>query len=256
MRLAPFVVPAIILTAVACGDDPSDRSAGDELDVIPASADLESFDDDRTVTCERREFRLGDLRSAQPLVALGRADLEHALTDLAPDVVTEIGVLDPADWILVSEDEQRVVLVRPAPEGTGHEITTLRPDVDGWTLGTWGGVGDCTLEVALPDGLGEVEWAFEGGPPSADATSFTVLATEVDCASGRELGDQLLGPQVVESDEEIRIAFAAIPVGGAVECPGNPPTAAAIELAAPVGDRSIVDGRILGASLADVLPDL
>ena len=96
----------------------------------------------------------------------------------------------------------------------------------------------------LPAGLGEVEWELDPAFPSptAEDTEIHVLATERGCASGREMGDALRGPQVLETDTEVVIAFAVeLPLGGQ-ECPGNPPTAVTVTLDQPLGDRELVNG--------------
>lgn len=226
---------------------------GDELDAIPDTADVTSLDDDQEVICNGRRYRLGDLRSAQNLADLGRPDIEEALDAFLPQV-GQAGLWDADDWLLVSEDDERLTLF--GVRDGGVFLIGLERIPTGWTFGGSSSGGGCdVLEWPLPEGLGGVEWQFESDPPPADATSFTVLATEMACASGRQLGDQLLGPDVVESDDAIRITFAAIPLSGGADCPTNPPTAVTIELDEPVGDRSIVDGRALDASLFDVLPD-
>ncbi len=70
-----------------------------------------------------------------------------------------------------------------------------------------------------------------------------MLATEVECASGREMGDALQGPQVVETKTAVLLAFAAIPLAEPeVNCQGNPSTPVTIELAQPLGVRTIHDG--------------
>ncbi|MDE0134041.1 MAG: hypothetical protein OXH86_12470 [Acidimicrobiaceae bacterium] len=62
----------------------------------------------------------------------------------------------------------------------------------------------CEPAVVLPEGLGRVEVHLDpGNLPSAEATEVTVLVTEQGCANGREIGDALRGPQVVETDESV-----------------------------------------------------
>ena len=67
------------------------------------------------------------------------------------------------------------------------------------------------------------------------------------------MGERLLGPQVVETDHDVRIAFAAIPLVGAQNCPGNPPTAVSITLERALGDRVLIDGLLIGP-LSDLVP--
>ena len=55
----------------------------------------------------------------------------------------------------------------------------------------------------------------------------------------------MLKPEVIESATEIRIAMGVIPPDGSSACPGNSRDPIKIELAAPIGQRKIVDGLFL-----------
>jgi hypothetical protein len=80
-----------------------------------------------------------------------------------------------------------------------------------------------------------------------------VLVTEHACADGEPVGDRLVGPEVVMTDTEVKIAFAATPQSGFFTCPANMPQAEVVELPEPLGDRTVVDGYDLGISLAEFL---
>lgn len=102
--------------------------------------------------------------------------------------------------------------------------------------------------------MGNVEWVIDPAFPTPDAATIElhVLATETACTSGSELGDRLLGPQVVETADTVRIVFASIPLMGDQACPGNPPTPVTIPLTQPLGDRQLRDGLSVG-SIGDLL---
>ena len=67
------------------------------------------------------------------------------------------------------------------------------------------------------------------------------------------MGDRLLGPEVIETETEVLIVFAAQPQSGARTCQGNPETAIAIELSGPIGVRVMTDGLALASTLEDLL---
>ena len=102
----------------------------------------------------------------------------------------------------------------------------------------------CEPTLVFPEGLNRVEIRLDpDSPPDPDSRTIHVLATEVECASGREMGDALQGPQVVETKTAVLLAFAAIPLAEPeVNCQGNPSTPVTIELAQPLGVRTIHDG--------------
>jgi len=54
----------------------------------------------------------------------------------------------------------------------------------------------------------------------------------------------MLKPEVIESATEIRVAMGVI-VGSGGRCPSNPYAPITIKLAAPIGQRKIVDGLFL-----------
>lgn len=117
-----------------------------------------------------------------------------------------------------------------------------------WRIGRWSrDAYSCDVRVALPAGLAPVEIHLDpgidpGSLPQPGDTSIDLLATEMDCANGRNMGDALQGPQVIETDYEVLVAFAVIPVAGGANCPGNPSTRVTIELSRPLGERVLLDG--------------
>lgn len=44
------------------------------------------------------------------------------------------------------------------------------------------------------------------------------------------------------SDDTVMVTFGVVPLGGAQECQGNPPTAVTVRLPEPLGDRRLLDG--------------
>ena len=122
----------------------------------------------------------------------------------------------------------------------------------------WAGAsagGPCPLHTTLPEGLGVVEWRIDPAGPalSPESTSIQVLATERECASGQPMGDRLLGPEVVMTDTEALITFAARPLPGGQSCQSNPEQSVTVELPEPLGDREIIDGLATGLDLSDFL---
>lgn len=127
--------------------------------------------------------------------------------------------------------------------GEWEELAAVERRGDRWL---WAGESSgrrCEAAVVLPEGLGRVDVHLApDNLPSAEATEITLLVTEQGCANGREMGDALRGPQVVEADDSVVVAFAVVPGTGGANCPDNPPTSVTITLSEPLGDRSIQDG--------------
>ena len=130
------------------------------------------------------------------------------------------------------------------------------PPTDCW----WGGYDlsstGCENRVVLPPGLGHVAVHLNPAalPEPAD-TSVRLLVTEAGCTSGREMGDALRGPQVIETDEAVLVAFAVVPYVGAANCPDNPDVHATVELSRPLGDRALLHGVLVPPEPIQLRPD-
>ena len=229
----------------------SEYEVGDTLDVIALPGPDGSFPPDTEVECNGTGFDLGDLSSTR------------SLDEIDPDL---LGVLDgwltsgegefwvQEGWRLLFENQNEAQFVNASDAGVSFVGAELGPN--GWI---WAGASSgesCDVTRVLPEGLSAVEWEIDPstGRPGADATEVEFLATENSCASGQAMGERLLGPDVVETDDQVLVVVAAIALPGTQECPGNPSTPVTIELAAPLGDREIVDGSRVGP-LAELLAD-
>jgi len=154
---------------------------------------------------------------------------------------------------VLSRSDEQVLIVYVDADSVG--FMWFRSTGEGWK---WEGSSlddNCNLRTALPVGLGEVEWRLDPAFPSPDADTSVVhlLATERECASGEPMGDRLVGPQVVETDESVLIAFAATLQDGDEVCPGNPEAAVSVELPAPLGERTLRDGRLITTDLTELI---
>ena len=56
------------------------------------------------------------------------------------------------------------------------------------------------------------------------------------------MGDALKGPQVIETDVAVLVAFAVIPVAGVATCLGNRSTSVTIELSDPLASVGCMTG--------------
>ena len=55
-------------------------------------------------------------------------------------------------------------------------------------------------------------------------------------------GRRSQGPQVIETEDAVLLAFAVVPIAGTATCPDNPSTAVTVKLSAPLGRRWVYDG--------------
>lgn len=232
VELAELVDPDLVCVEGPLVDPGRPRpQPGDELDIaIVGDPPLDTL-----IGCEGVVLPLAAFRDAPPLDDAARDDVREALENAAPLVRSATG------WFILHEDDESMVLGRPSADGVGVRAVSLRRTAAGWSAL---GLGGCQRQPVLPDGLGSVSWRLDPATPepTSEATEVHLLVTEDGCASGEPMGERLLGPQVVETDIQVLIAFAAISKVGGVLCPGNPETAVTVPLDSPLGTRTLVDG--------------
>jgi hypothetical protein len=228
---------------------PEPIAPGTPLDVIVLPDAGGTYPPDTDVQCGGVRFTLGDLQSRRPVDDAGLQAVVDGWVGGAG------GTGWPADgWFVLSASDDAVTLANIADDGM--LVINAEMGRNGWIWAGAAGGGPCDVARRLPEGLGDVDWVLDPAfaAPDATTTEVHVLATETACAGGADLGERLLGPQVVETAADVRIVFAAIPQAGDATCPSNPPTAVTITLAQPLGDRVLVDGLSVGP-LLELLPD-
>ncbi len=236
-------------TIVDSRPDPIEPGTPLEVIVLP-DADG-TYPADTEVQCAGAQFTLGDLQSLTPI-----DEADPGLKAVVDGWVNGPGGSGwPVDgWVVLTETDSMATLILYT-DATMYSIGA-EARRNGWLWAGAAGGQACDVALQLPHGMGDVSWILDPDFPSPDATSteIHVLATERACTGGTAVGDRLLGPQVVETADSVRIAFAAIPLVGAQNCPGNPPTAVTVTLERPLGDRPVIDGLVIGPLSTLALP--
>lgn len=237
--LATAVDPGQVCITVAV----SDIAAGVELAVLPQAGG------DSLLTCDEEPFPASALDSPVPLATFdhpaARAMIPFIDSDSDSDSDADLD-LNPetaSQWIVLAAGADRALF---AKYGETVEVTALATatggawEVNGWTFG-------CDLKVGLPSGLGRVEIFIDPSRPfDQESNSIDVLVAELLCTGGQTMGNRLLGPEVVETDTEVILAFAAISRSAETfDCPTNPFKAVTITLDQPLAGRSVVNGMQL-----------
>ena len=76
---------------------------------------------------------------------------------------------------------------------------------------------------------GPATWALDPDAEiTGETTEFTAWVTERACASGRSSEDRIGGPDIQLSDDAVILSFGVVPLPGAQDCQGNPPTAVTV----------------------------
>ncbi len=229
----------------------SDDSIG-ALDVIVVPDETGEYPPDLIVACPGGpSFPISALAD---IAEIGPDDPDGMLAAIAPFLESEEGVFWPQDgWHLLYDSPREAILVAPLEENLAYMFLNREGDEWAWSGSSANG-NPCVLQYAVPASLNTVEWRLDPSTPEpgADTTELHVLLTERECVSGREIGDRLVGPQVVITDTDVRLAFAARPPpGDAQTCQGNPESPFTVELPERLGDREIIDAMSIGISLED-----
>lgn len=259
MSLKNFLF-VLLVTLLGCSEpaantNPQEHASSAALEIIVPPDEDGNFPPNLWVGCDRgREphFQMSDLDEIVPLAGNDPGGVAEAIE---PFLSSGEGEFWPQDnWLILRETEDRVLLVAPAEDGVSF-MDVIRVDGEWDEPGAQGG-GTCPLHYLTPEGLNRVDWRVDPDAPlDESATTLSIVVSEVDCASGQELGDRLRGPQVVMTADAVRIAFAAEPPpGDAFTCPSNPEATVIVELPEPLGDRVIIEGLALGVDLVDYLP--
>ena len=228
-------------------------SVAGDLDVIVVSDG--EYPPDVMVTCPGGPgFPIGAL---DDIAAVGADDPDGIFAAVKPFLVSEEGAAWPQEgWQLLHESQRDAILVSSFGDDLAFMFLDREGDEWAWSGSAING-NPCELQFMLPPDLNTVEWRLDPAVPGPgpEATELHVLLTERECVSGQEIGDRLVGPRVVMTDAEVRLAFAAEPPPGhAFSCQGNPETPFTVELPGPLGDREIIEGMAIGINLEDYLP--
>jgi hypothetical protein len=146
----------------------------------------------------------------------------------------------PTGWRVAAASPDRVDFLAPGRDGWYFVSVADIAEQGGWQAWEYGA---CDLQVRLPEGIGFATWDVDPAhPPQPDATSLTVLASEVACASGKPIDGRLAVPIVLYAPGAITIVLEVRSRPGGQDCQGTSPEPVTVELTEPLGDRALFDG--------------
>lgn len=238
---------------VACGTPTGPTEGGDDVFIVVPEADG-SLPGDVWVACPfRPPFPASALDRVTPVLDTDPPGLREVMEEFLSD---EEGQSWPQEgWQVLHRIDSAVLLVHHDAESDLISFMELE-----FKDGTWrwaGASSGCPgpLQIVPPEGLGVVSWRLdpEAAPLTPETTSIPLLVTELACVSGQPIGDRLVGPEVLMTEQEVLIAFGARPLPGGGDCRDNPEQPVMVQLPEPLGDRVVRDGMDTGLDLADFL---
>ena len=237
---AALLAVAVLAGACSGGDSENEITRTPQppdgpLDVIP-DLDIE----DPLVSCSGTPV----LRYSQLIDPTPIDEVDHPAVDVlraemdSPDAPLP---RPPGPWVVISIDDDSAIFAVLSEGGFGTAGVERRGNR--WVFAGEAYGRPCEPVVPLPPGLARVEVRLDiNSMPDAGDTTIDLLVTEQGCAHGREMGDALRGPQVIETDHAVVLAFAVVPIAGTATCPDNPAAAVTVELSEALGRRWVYDG--------------
>ena len=245
-RLAELVPAAPVCVDVSYRPEPPSGP----LDIVPlVSAD------DPLVVCRG----IGSVRYSRLVEPLSVDQVDHPAVEALRDELRSPSPepLPTGDWSVMRIDDDRATFAIVDGDVIVGRASFRRAG-ERWVLSGFGGPNrPCEALVALPPGLAHVEVHLDpGSPPQPADTSIHLQVREIDCAGGRKMGDALRGPQVIETEDSVLVAFAVVPItAGAVTCQGNPSTRVTVELSQPLGERELLNAVRVPPAPIEIRPD-
>lgn len=191
-------------------------------------------------------FTIGDIEDAP--AADARADPAWDLLQALLEEQASVEESDlPADgWLRVVNSPEEVVFLAATPiVERPYAVVHVVPGggyltQDGWGVDSFGG---CLPRLDVSDDVSVASWWVDpqAEPIGQDSESIPALVLELACASGGTAEGRIVPPTIVYGATEVTITIIVRSLGDA-ECPGHPPTPYTIELAEPLGHRTLVDG--------------
>ena len=244
---------AALVGACAASEGDENNVAAGALNVIVAPDADGSLPPDLWIGCKNGPtFQVSDLDEVVPLA---EGDPGGAADAIAPFLDSGEGDYWPQDgWLILRHAPDGMLLVHDGADE--FSFIELERAGAGWSFSGAQSGGPCPLHYLVPEGFNPVDWRLDPQhPASAETMSLSLLVRERSCASGQALGDRLRGPQVVMTEDALRIAFVAVPPSGeGQDCPSNPEAPVTVDLPKPLGDRVVMEGLAIGIDLADFLP--
>ncbi|WP_445444880.1 hypothetical protein [Clavibacter sp. km3a] len=256
MRRSPLVPTALVALALLAGCAPAaDRagtlaasappasSSGGEPVAVPTPAEVTGYD------CNIRPVDPAAFAERRPFSSLG-AEGAAALAETTQGLEGHPGYRAEDGWFVLASSATDIEIMRAVTEpyemGNGeippdHEYVAAKRVEEAGEQPRWmeWSASPCALRLDYAE-LDVATVSFEALPdPSSDRITF--LIDEHACNSGDDAAGRVQLVALAETSDRVEVAFAVRPRNAGATCQGNPATPSTVALAAPLGDREVVD---------------
>lgn len=238
MRREVLMLAAVVVFAAACardstpGGETSPHDAGSVTGGGLADAGL-------VATCGA--VRFSDLPPDTSALRAFRSWEEIDRSGLGGEGPFLDDFVEAYDWFVTEESGGSLVLFGEARGSVEQDVPYAYASLtsrDGSLVPA--GWGQCGIELGA-DGWGPARFILDPSVrPDPDSHTLSVLATEVDCASGQPpVGRDVRAVVLDETQTTVSIVILVETRGG--DCPSNPRFPFEVDLPSPLGDRAILD---------------
>lgn len=255
-QLASPGASAVVVATPSVSERPVPRSPSPSPSPSPSAAPVSAGPQ---TACGGQTFP-GRALTARTGAETGDAPHAAALRAFLATPNVDAEFLPDSGWRLATVDDGRALYLAddPAPplpgepplfvyvaleEGAETRLVDGTPlGAEGWGIEGWGG---CRPQRVVRDGSA-AEWVPAGKPDPASST-LDVLVNEVECSSSRDITGLIRPPEVTEGVVEVVITFTVepLPSADAFDCAGNPSAPYTVQLDAPLGERTLLDGHFV-----------
>ena len=221
--------------------------------LLLAGCAVGGFSEATTYKCLDHDIEAAVLNAATPV-----SELTGEAATMVAEAQNDLGEplkLDPdAGWVLAGQGDESLLIIRPfaagevvdgGPPNSDHEIIEIsrlhgtNTDPNAWYI-TANSVCPLTIDLG---GLSVPSVALDPAHlPDAASTDVQLLVTERECNSGQTADGRVKLVSLVETEESVTVTVGVKPRGGDQTCPSNPATPYTVKLAAPLGERTLIDG--------------
>lgn len=204
---------------------------------------------DASLTCGNRTFPAAGL--AAPTGAEKASGPEF---DALRAALTQFGSEFPGSpgwtWQLAGRDDTGAIFLASTDAAGSNAWVSVEvsADANGWKPD---GMGQCEPRVVPSAEFGPATWAVDPSfaPPTAAATQLHILVWEGTCSSGSPATGRISAPIVQYAAASVTITLGVRPLpaspGTVFTCPVPPGTPATMNLAEPLGNRTLLDGGLV-----------
>lgn len=174
----------------------------------------------------------------------GAESADHPAAEALRALIADSPLPKRSGWQIVVLTARHALFLLPATsdEGSAFWSAEFEQSNSEWLYVR---SGQCDIRPALGN-FEPARWDLEPGQTLGPETrSFTVLVTELGCASGQSPEGRIVPAAAIYQEDAVIVIFGTRPLSGAQTCISGPAAQASVMLHEPLGNRRLFDGSVI-----------